>query len=138
MEVPKIVAALISVITMFSVAAFFLTVALLLLGEVFKALRWAVAEMATFSESSSGRGTLEGVASVLAGALWLSASAAAVAWITTVLLAGHGESVMWGNLALNVLIVLWWIATMRLREIRQAVRQGRRVPAIHPARSERA
>jgi hypothetical protein len=37
--------------------------------------------------------------------------------------------VMWGSLALNALIVLWWISTQRLRELRQVIRQGRGVPA---------
>jgi hypothetical protein len=127
-------AALISVITILVVAAFFITVALLLLGEVFQALGWAVTEMTTFSDGSCGRRTLDGIAVVLAGALWLSASAAAVGWMTAVLLDGHGESMLWGSLALNVLIVLWWIATLRLRELRQVVRQRRGVP-VTPWRS---
>jgi hypothetical protein len=122
-------AALISVITILVVAAFFVTVTLLLLGEVFQALGWFATGMTTFSEPSSERKVLEGIAFILAGVLWLSASAAAIGWITTVLLDGHGESVMWGSLALNALIVLWWISTLRLREIRQVVQQGRGVPA---------
>lgn len=125
----EVVAALISVITMLAVAAFFVTVALLLLGEVFQALGWVAAGLATFAEPSSERKVLEGIAFILPGALWLSASAAVIGWITSVLLDGHGESVMWGSLALNALIVLWWISTLRLREIRQVVRQGRGVPA---------
>jgi hypothetical protein len=122
-------AALISVITILVVAAFFIVVTLLLVGEVFQALGWVATAMTTFSEPSSERKVLEGIAFILAGALWLSASAAAIEWSATVLLDGRGESVMWGSLALNALIVLWWISTLRLRAIRQVVRQRRGAPA---------
>ncbi|EHB48830.1 hypothetical protein MycrhDRAFT_5671 [Mycolicibacterium rhodesiae JS60] len=121
--------ALILVITSLMVAAFFVAVALLLLGEVVQALGWVAAGMTTFSEPSSERKVLEGIAFRLAGLLWLSASTAVLGWIATVLLDGRGESVMWGCLALNAVIVLWWISTLRLRELRQVVRQGRGVPA---------
>lgn len=120
-------AALITVITTLVVAAFFATVTLLLLGEVFQALGWVAAT--TLSEPSSGRKVSDGIAFILAGALWLLASAAAIGWIATRLLDGRDESVMWGCLALNALIVLWWISTLRLRELRQVVRRGRGVPA---------
>lgn len=115
--------AVIFAITTLVVAAFFLTVALLLLGEVAEALRWAVAGMTACSGPSSERKIFEGMLLVLAGALWLVSSAVAAGWIATLLLNGHGPSVMWGSSALTTLVVLWWFATLRLHAIRQHVRR---------------
>lgn len=118
-------AAVIFAITTLVVVAFFLTVALLLLGEVAEALRWAVAGMTACFGPSFERKIFEGLSLVLAGALWLVASAVAAGWIATILLNGHGPSVMWGSSALTALVVLWWIATLRLHAIRQHVRRER-------------
>ncbi|SLH41714.1 hypothetical protein [Mycobacteroides abscessus] len=101
------------------------TAALLLLGESVRAVGWlGVGLLRSF-----GRVVCAGLAYTAAGMLWLAVGTFVLTWLGGAIMGGGEEGVTLGSVALVAVLVVWWPATLWLRDLRLKLRAAQGVPA---------